>query len=159
MRDDAILPHNCRMTNADSPSPQPAAASGADVLKLLAGRYAVFRDALPLAIGIHKTVLAAAPELDAGAVRAALRRHTASTRYLKAVATGTQRHGLDGQPAGEVTDEQKQQAAETLRERFKKGAERKREEARVKQEQERAAARERQHQEKLAALANKFARR
>jgi ProP effector len=149
---------------SDESLPEPAtesapASTTADALKLIAERFVVFREARPLAIGIHKAVLQAMPELDAGKIRIALRRHTGSTRYLKAVAVGDDRYDLQGQPAGKITEEQKQQAAEALRERFKKGAERKREEAKAKQEQERAAERERQHQEKLQALANKFAKR
>ncbi len=133
--------------------------STGDTLKQLGETYAVIREARPLAIGIHKVLLERQPELGGAAVRTAMRRHTSSTRYLKAVATGDDRYDLDGQPAGKITDEQKQQATEALRERFKKGAERKREEVKAKQEQERAAARERQHQEKLQALAAKFQKR
>lgn len=147
---------------ASGPSAPPesaAVAPAGDVLKLLCERFAAFREAKPLAIGIHKTVMQRLPELDAGKVRVAMRRHTGSTRYLKAVATGDDRYGLDGEPDGKITEEQKQQAAEALRERFKKGAERRREETRAKQEQERAAAREKERLEKLQQLAQKFAKR
>lgn len=138
------------------PAPTPAAAPLPDVPKLLNERYAVFRDALPLAIGIHKEVLKALPEIDGGKVRLALRRHVGSTRYLKAVANGDDRYGLDGQPAGKITEEQKKQAVDALRERFKKGADRRRAELQAQQEKERAAAREKQRQEKLLQLASKF---
>lgn len=99
----------------------------------LAATYAVFRDAQPLAIGIHKSVMAAHPGLDKDAVRKALQRHTASTRYLKAVAAGGARFGLDGQPSGEVTPEQKKLAADGLRERFRKQAEQRREAEKAKE--------------------------
>jgi ProP effector len=135
-----------------------AASSAVDLMKQLSQRFAVFRECRPLAIGIHRSLLQTWPEINAATLRATLRRHTASTRYLKAVATGSVRFGLDGQAAGEVTDEQKQQASEALRERFRKGAERKREEEKVKIEREREAAREREHEAKLQALAAKFSR-
>ena len=99
----------------------------------LAATYAGFRDAQPLAIGIHKSVMAAHPGLDKDAVRKALQRHTASTRYLKAVAAGGARYGLDGQPSGEVTAEQKKLAADGLRERFRKQAEQRRDAEKAKE--------------------------
>lgn len=99
----------------------------------LAATYAVFRDAQPLAIGIHKSVMAAHPGLDKDAVRKALQRHTASTRYLKAVAAGGARYGLDGAASGEVTPEQKKLAADSLRERFRKQAEQRREAEKAKE--------------------------
>ena len=99
----------------------------------LAATYTVFRDAQPLAIGIHKSVMAAHPGLDKDAVRKALQRHTASTRYLKAVAAGGARYGLDGAASGEVTPEQKKLAADGLRERFRKQAEQRREAEKAKE--------------------------
>ena len=99
----------------------------------LAATYAVFRDAQPLAIGIHKSVMAAHPGLDKDAVRKALQRHTASTRYLTAVAAGGARYGLDGAASGEVTPEQKKLAADGLRERFRKQAEQRREAEKAKE--------------------------
>lgn len=102
------------------------------VLAELAATYTVFRDARPLAIGIHKSVMAAHPGFDKDSVRKALQRHTASTRYLKAVAAGGVRFGLDGQPSGEVTPEQKKLAADGVRERFRRQAERRREAEKAK---------------------------
>ena len=115
------------------------------VLAELAATYAVFRDARPLAIGIHKSVMAAHPGFDKDAVRKTLQRHTASTRYLKAVAAGGARFGLDGQPSGEVTPEQKKLAGDGLRERFRKQA-----------EQHREAEKAKQIQAKLHQLVDKF---
>ena len=129
-----------------------------DVLKTLCDRFAVFREAKPLAIGIHKELMKAVPGLDTGKMRTAMRRHTGTTRYLKSVATGDDRYDLSGTPAGKISDEQKQQAAEALRERFKKGADQRRAEKQAHQESARAAARERERQEKLLALAQKFSR-
>ena len=99
----------------------------------LAATYTVFRDAQPLAIGIHKSVMAAHPGLDKDAVRKALQLHTASTRYLKAVAAGGARYGLDGAASGEVTPEQKKLAADSLRERFRKQPEQRREAEKAKE--------------------------
>lgn len=140
----------------DTPAAAPAAVPSVDVTKLLNQRYTVFRDSQPLAIGIHKAVMKALPEVEGAKVRAALRRHVGSTRYLKAVANGDDRFDLDGQPAGKITEEQKQQAVEALRERFKKGADRRRAELQAQQEKERADAREKQRLEKLQQLASKF---
>jgi ProP effector len=147
-------PSSVSSAAAEPLGPNPAT----DVLKLLGQRFAVFREAKPLAIGIHKALMKLMPELDAAKVRTAMRRHTGSTRYLKAVATGDDRYGLEGQVDGKITAEQKQQAADALRERFKKGADRRREEVKAKQEQERAAALEKERQEKLQQLAKKFAK-
>ena len=115
------------------------------VLTTLKATFAVFRDAQPLAIGIHKAIKARLPDIGEGALRVALKSHTASTKYLKAVANGRQRFDLDGQQAGEITDEQREQALTTLKERFRKAAEQKRE-----------AQAAREHQEKLQKLAEKF---
>ena len=116
------------------------------LLKDLQTRFDVFRNFSPLAIGIDKQVFAQK------SLRMAMRSHTISTRYLKEMEKGTQRLNLDGSPAGEVTDENRQHAAEQLKERFKKQAEqRKAAEAEAKAEQRR--------QEKLNQLAEKFGRK
>lgn len=92
------------------------------LLKDIHSRFDVFRNHSPLAIGIDRQILAQLPELEKKALRLAMRSHTISTRYLKEMEKGTQRLNLDGTPAGEVTDENRQHAAELLRERFKKQA-------------------------------------
>jgi len=97
-------------------------------------------------------VFALLPELSKKSLRLAMRSHTISTRYLKEMEKGTVRLNLDGTPADEVTDENRQHAAEQLRERFKKQAEaRKAAEAEAKAEQRRA--------EKLTQLTEKFGRK
>ena len=68
------------------------------VLARLAATYPVFRDIQPLAIGIHKAIIEAHPDIDKAALRQTLQRHTASTRHLKVVAAGGSRVGLDGVP-------------------------------------------------------------
>lgn len=127
------------------PKPQPRRNA---VLQGFVETYKVFGECLPLAIGIHKAIKLRQPDIGEGALRMALKQHTGSTKYLKAIANGAQRFDLDGNPAGEITAEQKQQALDTIKERFRKVAERKREE---QQQQER--------QQKLQQLAEKFNRR
>jgi ProP effector len=122
------------------------------LLKDLQARFDVFRNFSPLAIGIDKQVFAQLPDVSKKSLRLAMRSHTISTRYLKEMEKGMVRLNLDGTPAGEVTDENRQHAAELLRERFKKQAEqRKAAAAEAKAEQLRQA--------KLTALAEKFGRK
>ena len=122
------------------------------LLKDLQARFDVFRNFSPLAIGIDKQVFAQLPDVSKKSLRLAMRSHTISTRYLKEMEKGTVRLNLDGTPAGEVTDENRQHAAELLRERFKKQAEqRKAAAAEAKAEQLRQA--------KRTALAEKFGRK
>jgi ProP effector len=118
------------------------------VLETLSSKFPVFHDYKPLAIGIHKAIRLQLPELSEGALRVALKSYTASTKYLKAVANGTQRFDLGGNPAGEITAEQRQLALQTIKERFRKAAERKK-----------AAQENQERQEKLLKLAEKFNQR
>ncbi|PKO93709.1 MAG: osmoprotectant transporter activator [Betaproteobacteria bacterium HGW-Betaproteobacteria-10] len=136
------------------------------LLKDIHARFDVFRNHSPLAIGIDRQILAALPDLEKKALRLAMRSHTISTRYLKEMEKGTQRLNLDGTPAGEVTDENRQHAAELLRERFKKQAEqRKAIEAAAKAVEAEARAAEAaikaeaERLEKLSLLAEKFGRK
>jgi ProP effector len=129
------------------------------LLKDLQTRFDVFRNFSPLAIGIDKQVFAQLPEVSKKSLRLAMRSHTISTRYLKEMEKGTVRLNLDGTPAGEVTDENRQHAAELLRDRFKKQADQRKAEqeaARVVQE---AAKAERRRLEKLSQLTEKFGRK
>jgi ProP effector len=59
----------------------------------------------PLAIGIHEA-LAEAGVLQPDEVALALRCYAGRRRYLEAVAAGGVRFDLDGNPAGEVTEQQ-----------------------------------------------------
>ncbi len=123
-------------------SPLPSRDS---VLPQLIANYPVFRDAQPLAIGIHKAIMAAHPDIDKNALRKTLQRHTASIKYLKAVAAGGPRFGLDGVPQGDITPEQQQLANQDLKERFRKQA-----------EQRRDALKALEHKAKLHELVAKF---
>ena len=118
------------------------------VLETLITTFPVFRNGQPLAIGIHKAIKARLPDIGEGSLRIALKGYTASTKYLKVIANGKQRFDLDGNPAGEVTAEQRQQALEMIKERFRKIAERKKAEQEAKE-----------RQEKLQKLAEKFNQR
>ena len=140
------------MTTSEPKAPRSRNA----VLDTLNASFKVFHDGQPLALGIHKVIKERLPDIDAQQLRHAMRVHTASTRYLKALSQADTRFDLDGSPSGEVTAEQKRQASDTLRERFKKKADQHRAEqaAKARELQEKQAARERQ--EKLLKLAGKF---
>ncbi|MBK7463670.1 MAG: osmoprotectant transporter activator [Betaproteobacteria bacterium] len=151
------------------PSTEPTLSKPIDaraLLKDIHARFDVFRNHSPLAIGIDRQIFALLPDLEKKALRLAMRSHTISTRYLKEMEKGTVRLNLDGTPAGEVTDENRQHAAELLRERFKKQAEqRKAGEAATKAAEAEAKAAEAaikaeaERLEKLSQLAEKFGRK
>lgn len=133
----------------------PAAAAGKaarHLLRELEGAFPVFRDALPLAIGIDKQLLARRPEIERKILRIALRLHTQSVRYLKGVEKAATRFDLDGQPADALDDAHRAHAAERLRERFRQNA------AQQKARREAEAAEQRRN-DKLQQLAAKFSRR
>lgn len=148
--------------NTSHPAPSPAAApesaapgpvqAARALLKEFQEKFVVFRDAQPLAIGIDKQLLARFPDLDRKALRMALRFHTNSVRYLKAMEKATARFDLDGNPTDEVTEAHRAHASETIRERFKKDAEQRRAQRQVEEA-------ERRRSEKLEQLAAKFGRR
>jgi ProP effector len=133
---------------ASAPSPIQSARA---LLKELQEQYVVFRECRPLAIGVDKQLLAARPELERKVLRLALRTHTASVRYLKAMEKATQRFDLEGNPAAE----HRAHATEQLRERFRKDAEQRR----AKEAAAKAAEAEQRRAEKLTQLAAKFAKR
>lgn len=61
---------------------------------------------LPLKLGVFQDLMAAHPEaFTKEELKAALAVHARSTRYLEAVASGTQRHDLDGKPVEEIAPE------------------------------------------------------
>jgi len=135
----------CAMSGSDSKPRDPHHA----VLISLRSTFPVFQECRPLAIGIHKAVLERIPGINPQQLRLAMRMHTASARYLKALTNGETRFDLDGNTAGAVTPEQKEQALDTLRERFRKGAEQHKAQLLAQQQ-------EQQRQEKLIRLAEKF---
>lgn len=145
------------MTEADQKPDSPADARA--LLKDLQGRFDVFRNFSPLAIGIDKQLIAHQPDVNRKALRLALRSHTMSTRYLKEMQIASARLNLDGSAAGEITDEARTHSGELLRERFKKQAEQRRAAAAAAGAAEAEARAEQRRQERLAHLAEKFGRR
>ncbi|WP_068634846.1 ProQ/FINO family protein [Thauera butanivorans] len=121
------------------------------LLQRLQEAFPAFRDCKPLALRIDASIVERMPDIDRKSLRAALRMYTASTRYLKAVERSQQRFDLDGQPAGEVTEEQRTHASTTLKERFAAVA-------RQQKEKREAEAAEKRRTEKLQQLVSKFGR-
>jgi ProP effector len=71
--------------------------------------------AKPLKLRIQVDIQERAPgEFSKQALSAFFRRYTGATSYLLSVAKGTQRFDLDGQPAGELTEEHRKVAADEL---------------------------------------------
>ena len=141
------------MTTPTTPTPPtPPAQEARKLLKGLQDKFQVFRDYMPLAIGIDKQLLAQEADLNRKILRLALGMHTNSFRYLKSMESAKQRFNLDGSDGGEVPEEHRKHASEILRERFKK------EVARRKAQKE-AEAQERQRAEKLNQLMQKFGKK
>lgn len=136
---------------AAAPSPTPAQAARA-LLKDFQEKFPVFQECKPLAIGIDKQIIARLPEIDRKTLRTALRFHTNSMRYLKAMEKATVRFDLEGNPGDEVTEAHRAHASESVRERIKKDAEQ-------RKAQRQAEEAERKRTEKLGQLAAKFNRR
>lgn len=147
----------------NTPNPVPAAApspiqNARALLKEWQQQYAVFRDYLPLAIGIDKQLIAQLPEINRKILRIALGIHTKSLRYMKTMEKATLRVNLDGSPGDALSDEHRSHASEVLRERFKKDAEQRKAQRQAIEAQRAAEEAERRHSEKLNQLAAKFSR-
>jgi ProP effector len=106
--------------DADAPSPATPAqgdASPAATSARLAELFpALFAGApKPLKLRIQVDIQERAPGVfSKQALSAFFRRYTGATSYLLAVSKGKQRFDLDGQPAGELSDEHRQVAADEL---------------------------------------------
>ena len=111
------IPMNTAVPASDS------AQTPSQLLKELQSQFAVFRDCLPLAIGIDKQIRAQLPAIDRKALRIALAMHTRSTRYLKQTQRAEVRVNLDGSPAEPIAEEHRARAAQMVKERQKKAAE------------------------------------
>jgi ProP effector len=145
------------MTEADHKPDSPVDARA--LLKDLQGRFDVFRNFSPLAIGIDKQLIAQEPDMNRKALRLALRSHTMSTRYLKEMQIASARLNLDGSAADEVTDEARSHSGDLLRERFKKQAEQRKAEQEAARAAQEAARAEQRRLEKLSQLTEKFGRK
>lgn len=121
------------------------------VLKELQDTFPVFRDCLPLAIGIDKQLLVRLPSLDRKALRVALRLHTNSLRYLKGLEKATNRVDLDGQPADEILAAHRSHASAVVKERLQRQAQQRK----AQREAEMIA---HQRTQKLDQLVEKFGR-
>jgi len=141
-------PESAAVETASSPDTAEAAASKASTSVVspaeTGARLAALFPALfagqpkPLKLRIQADIQERAPgELSKQALSAFLRRHTGATSYLIAVSKATHRFDLDGQPAGELSDEHRQVAADELKRRRQLRDARREEE--VKGRRERAA--------------------
>jgi ProP effector len=145
------------MTTPES-TPNPF-QSARTLLKEFQEKFAVFRDCLPLAIGMDKQLIAQTPDINRKALRTALSMHTNSLRYLKGMEKATVRFNLDGTEADEVTDAHRAHATATLKERFKKNAEQRKLQKKAEAAARAAEQAELQRAEKLHQLAEKFGRK
>lgn len=157
MSTDNAAPESVTPGRAESTSPPPS--DPRTLLRSLQEVSPAFRDCLPLALRIDKAIMERFPDWDRKLVRSAMRQHTASTRYLKAVEKGSARFDFEGNEAGELNDEHRQHAAQTLKERFAEQARRRREQAREQHAQQRAQEEEQRRADKLQALVGKFSSR
>lgn len=143
----------------DSPTSSPSAVQEPrHLLKQLEKNFAVFRDPVPLAIGIDKQIMAQLPDTERAVLRTALRMHTKSSRYLRAMAKATVRSNLDGSPADEITDIHRTHAATLLQERAKKEAEQRKAVRQAQEAQRKLDEAAKLRAEKLNQLAAKFSR-
>jgi ProP effector len=94
--------------------PEHAPSTPAEALRLFRERYPVFKDHMPLKIGIHSDLRAAHPEISHRTISRALRRWTMKAKYQLALAEGTTRFDLHGKPEGVVTSEQQEKAKTQL---------------------------------------------
>lgn len=147
---EAVTPEAATPQSGPKKPARPAAEARA-LLQQLSATFSVFRECKPLALRIDASIRERMPEIERKLLRSALRMHTASTRYLKAVERSQARFDLDGEAAGEVTAEQREHAATTLKERFATQA-RQQKEKRVAEEAEK------RRSEKLQQLMDKFGR-
>jgi len=92
------------------------------LLTALRVEYPVFREYRPLAIGIRAAMYAASPGVAHKLIDGALSLHCRCDNYLKAIAAGGPRYGLDGAPSGEVSEEHRVAAVLVLARRSEKAS-------------------------------------
>lgn len=132
------------------PSPQSAEAQAAMTVAECADQLRQRHPALfdgppkPVKLRIQHDIQERNPGVFSKQTLAAFfRRYTNSGAYLKAIVRGTHRYDLDGQPAGEISDEHRQVAETALKERQARIDAQRAEERAKAREQERAADHER----------------
>ncbi|CAD5373446.1 ProP effector ProQ [Rubrivivax sp. A210] len=103
---------------ATPPPPDlPPAACAARLAELFPALFGADR-ALPVKLRIQADIQQRAPGLfNRRTLSVFLHRHTTSNAYLRAMVQATQRHDLDGQPAGELSDEHRTAATAELERR------------------------------------------
>jgi sRNA-binding protein len=74
----------------------------------------------PLKLKVREDIIASAPEIDPVNVGRALKLYTSHVAYLSQVIEGADRIGIDGKPAGAVTEAEAKHAAELLAKRRKR---------------------------------------
>lgn len=107
--------------------PDVAVATAQDCAQRLAQLWpALFAGAArPIKLRIQKDIQERSPGVFSRAVLSAfLHRYTGSGAYLRAIARGGQRFDLDGQAAGEISDEHRKAAAEEIERRRARRVER-----------------------------------
>lgn len=105
------------MNESPTPAPPAEAAARPDTAARLKERFpALFTGApKPIKLRIQVDIQEQAPgEFTKQDLSAFFRRYTMSHGYLLAVSRGTQRFGLDGAPAGELSEEHRRLASEEL---------------------------------------------
>lgn len=143
---------------SDHGARSPDAVDPRTLLTMLQAASVTFREYKPVALRIDKAVGERFPDLDRKVVRAAMRIHTTSTRYLKSLEKATHRFDLDGNENGEVSEEHRAHAAQTLKERFAESARKKREKQKQDELRQREEEAERRKAEKLQQLVGRFSK-
>ncbi|MDQ5767882.1 ProQ/FinO family protein [Thiothrix subterranea] len=108
---------------ANSPEPKSSDAAANLLGEWLSQQSPTWCNHLPLKLGIIEDIynlLGDDSPYSKRVIHKTLRWHTSRTQYLRNVLQHTQRYGLDGQPAGEVTTTQRQHAQNELNKRHKK---------------------------------------
>ncbi|PPE71542.1 prop effector ProQ [Caldimonas thermodepolymerans] len=133
---------HCITDRMDSQEPQNASSDEAMTVAACASLLKEKFPALfagkpkPLKLRIQVDIQARCPDtFPKQTLSAFLRRYTMSDAYLRAVSTGTHRYDLDGNPAGELSEEHRQVAQQTLAQRRARHEER-----RAQEQAERAQA-------------------
>jgi len=86
-------------------------ARAQELLRQLEGQHEVLKHCRPLQeMGIEAALVAAHPEQEAWLIRLALHLHLNSDAYLQSLSHGGPRYDLDGQPAGEVSTDERHHA-------------------------------------------------
>lgn len=78
------------------------------ITEYIYSKYEIFSRFKPLAIGIDQDIIAALPQFDPTLIARFLSNHCRRPRYIKALARGGKRFGLNGKFKGDVTAEEQE---------------------------------------------------